>query len=83
MDYISEYNSFETLSWLVYFYRTQLELSISIIKKLLSVLNSVDIIKLYGAPLGRALEHPDVQAKELVLNEVSSKNFKYVFAFLI
>lgn len=58
-------------------YRVQLEQAISIIKKLLSVLNSVDVIKLYGAPLGRALEHPDVQAKELVLNEVRfSKIFR-------
>lgn len=58
------------------FFREQLELAIAVMKKFLSVLNPRDVIKLYGVHLGRALEHPDVEAKKLVLNEVL--NIKYL-----
>lgn len=50
--------------------KEQLELAIAVLKKFLSVLNPRDVIKLYGVHLGRALEHPDVEAKKLVLNEL-------------
>lgn len=55
---------------LCYNFSSQLELAIAIVKKLLSVLDPRDVFKLYGVHLGRALEHPAVEAKRLVLNEV-------------
>lgn len=64
-----------------FFFREQLELAIAVLKKFLSVLNPRDVIKLYGVHLGRALEHPDVEAKKLVLNEVLQ--IKYLTFFYI
>lgn len=49
------------------------------LKKLLNVLDPCDVIKLYGADLGRALEHPEIEAKKLVISQVCIKNINFTF----
>ncbi|XP_065205852.1 26S proteasome non-ATPase regulatory subunit 5-like [Planococcus citri] len=51
--------------------KSQIELTIAVLKKLLPVLDPCDVIKLYGVHLGRALEHPEIEAKKLVISELN------------
>lgn len=55
--------------------RNQIDLACEVLKTLLNVLDPSNILSQYGVQLVRALKHPNVEVKQLVLLEVLNDGF--------
>lgn len=57
-----------------FFYRTQIELSCSLLQKLLSILQPNHAFNKYSASIERAIHHPNDTVKSTILSEVNIVN---------